>query len=152
MINFLNKIKFNKWINLLMIKKTFIEKINRNRQKILKIFWKLITLNKANKFVWIVKVNLELAQCTWITNSVQTALKSINLLRKRYNRIMAGSRFKLRDQEKYILTWNVRISIPGKSKCILGKLRAGANLAKRNRGPRPYECNKKLMKGPGRHN
>lgn len=46
----------------------------------------------------------------------------------------------------------MKIYIPGKSKCILGKLRIGANLAKMSREPKPYECSKKLMKELGRHN
>jgi hypothetical protein len=56
---------------------------------------------------------------------------------------MVDSRFKLRDREKYIFNLNVRINIPGKLKCIQGKLRIGAKLAKKNREPKPYECNRK---------
>jgi len=74
---------------------------------------------------------------------VQTASKSINQLKKRYNKIMVDSRFKLRDREKYIFNLNVRINIPGKLKCIQGKLRIGAKLAKKNRELKPYECNRK---------
>jgi hypothetical protein len=37
----------------------------------------------------------------------------------------------------------VKISIVGKLKCILGKQKAGVNLAKKHKGMKQYECNKK---------
>lgn len=65
---------------------------------------------------------------------------------------MDSSGFKQTDREKYILFSNVKTSILGILKCILEKLKAGANLAKKNKKSKPYEGIKKLMKGLGRLN
>jgi hypothetical protein len=46
----------------------------------------------------------------------------------------------------------VKISILGKLKCIQGKLKTGANLARKNKNTKPYEGIKKLMKESGKLN
>ena len=46
----------------------------------------------------------------------------------------------------------MKISILGKLKCIPGKLKTGANLAKKNKKSKPYEGIMKLMKESGKLN
>ena len=65
---------------------------------------------------------------------------------------MVSSGFKQRDREKYILTLNVKINIHGKLKCIPGKLKTGANLARKNKKFKLYEGIKKLTKESGKLN
>lgn len=80
---------------------------------------------------------------------MQTAIRFTNLSRKQFNYSMDNLRFKLTDQVKSILILSVRISIPGKLKCIQEKLKTGVKLAKNNKKMRLYECSRKLMKESG---